>query len=122
MAHLQLALLDGQPWNTEDPRIGINGDSTATHLATEAMRQRDDAQHERGLNHLEEAGHQLLAPINDVLELSTAEAGELRMTQQSVVLASFVDSKLPLSAADALARGIALQCRAVAGGPLGRPL
>ncbi len=113
--HVQLALPDGQPRNTEDRRIGVNGGSTETHLATEAMRQRDGAQHERGLNHLEEAGHQPLAPINDVLDLSTAESGELRMTQQSVVLVSFVDSTLLLSAAAALARGIALQCGPVTG-------
>ena len=78
-------------------------------------RELDRDQRARWLAHIDEAGHHLLALIDDVLDLSTAQAGELRMTQQAVVLAPFVERTLPLLAAEALARQIDLQCGPVSG-------
>ena len=75
----------------------------------------DRGQRARWLAHIDEAGHHLLALIDDVLDLSTAQAGELRMTQQAVVLAPFVERTLPLLAAEALALHIDLQCGPVSG-------
>ena len=75
----------------------------------------DRDQRARWLAHIDEAGHHLLALIDDVLDLSTAQAGELRMTQQAVVLAPFVERTLPLLATEALARHIDLRCGPVSG-------
>ncbi len=75
----------------------------------------DREQRERWLTHIDEAGRHLLALIDDVLDLTTAQAGALRMTQQTVVLAPFFGRTLPLLAAEALARQVDLQCGPVSG-------
>ena len=86
------------------------------------LRQGDVDQHACWLAHIDAAGHHLLALIDDVLDLSTAEAGELRMTQQAVALAPFVEATLPLVAADARAAGIHLHCGPVSGLVLADPV
>ena len=174
-------MYDGEPWHTvfrivrpdgevrwitsqsvplhdeqgvEDRRIGLNWDSTETHVAAEALRQHELAlaesraksqtlsrishelrtplnavlgfaqllrgpldpsdaaleaeKRQRWLAHIDEAGRHLLALIDDVLELSRADAGELRLALQPVALAPFVEATLPLVAGDAQARSIEL--------------
>jgi PAS domain S-box-containing protein len=86
------------------------------------LRQGDVDQHAGWLAHIDAAGRHLLALIDDVLDLSTAEAGELRMTRQAVALAPFVEATLPLVAADARAAGIGLHCGPVSGGVLADPV
>ena len=86
------------------------------------LRQGDVDQHAAWLAHIDAAGRHLLALIDDVLELSTAEAGELRMTRQAVALAPFVEATLPLVAADARAAGIDLHCGPVSGLVLADPV
>ena len=81
----------------------------------------DHDQNARWLAHIDAAGRHLLALIDDVLELSTAESGAARMTQQAVALAPFVEATLPLVAADARAAGIQLRSGPVTGTVLADP-
>lgn len=82
----------------------------------------DRDQRARWLAHIDEAGRHLLALVDDVLDLSTAQAGTLRMTQQAVLLAPFVERTLPLLAAEALGHGVDLQCGPVSGAALADPV
>ncbi len=50
----------------------------------------------RRLEHIRAAGQHLLALINDVLDLSSLESGELRIALQPVALAPLVEQTLPL--------------------------
>ena len=50
----------------------------------------------RRLNHIRSAGQHLLTLINDVLDLSSVEGGELRIALQPVALAPLVQQTLPL--------------------------
>jgi signal transduction histidine kinase/CheY-like chemotaxis protein len=64
-----------------------------------AAEQGDDAaarQRRRHLTHIERAGQHLLALINDVLDLSSLEGGEVRVVAQPVNLAELVSQALPL--------------------------
>jgi signal transduction histidine kinase len=143
-------LLDEQ--GAEERRIGVNWDSTDSHVAAEALRLReralaeshaksaamsrishelrtplnavlgftqllrgpqgaiDDDRRGRWLAHIENAGRHLLAMIDDVLDLSRAEIGELRLTTQALPLAAFVEATLPLLAGEAQAAQVALCC------------
>ncbi len=80
---------------------------------TQLLRQRDaeldPARRERWLGHIELAGRHLLALIDDVLELSRAQGGELPQVRQPVAWAEIVASTLPLMAADAAAQGVELR-------------
>ncbi len=80
---------------------------------TQLLRQRDaeldTARRERWLGHIELAGRHLLALIDDVLELSRAQGGELPQVRQPVAWAEIVASTLPLMAAEAAAQGVELR-------------
>ncbi|MEO8059602.1 MAG: PAS domain-containing protein [Burkholderiales bacterium] len=73
------------------------------------------------LGHIRSAGEHLLALINDVLDLSSLEAGTLRLDLKPVDLASAVAQALPLVAGLAVKHGVTLHTGAVAGRVLADP-
>ena len=147
-----------------DGRIGVNWDSTESHLATEALREREIAVAEnrakskamsrighelrtplnailgftqlmqlelshidpekqaRWLAHVEDAGRHLLSLINDVLELSRVEAGELKLDSKPVAWASVVAATLPLVTNMARERSIDICQLEIAGSVMGDPV
>ncbi|CAD5373441.1 putative Histidine kinase [Rubrivivax sp. A210] len=82
----------------------------------------DRATRAEWLAHVEDAGVHLLALIDDVLELSRAEVGELRMDRQAVACAEIADAALPLVAAAAQERAITLRLGPLAGRVLADPV
>jgi len=74
------------------------------------------------LGHVRAAGEHLLALINDVLDLSSLEAGTLRLDLQPVALAAAVAQALPLVAGLAAQYEITLHCGAVGGTVLADPI
>jgi signal transduction histidine kinase/CheY-like chemotaxis protein len=74
------------------------------------------------LAHIENAGRHLLALIDDVLELSSAEVGELRLASVAVPCAEVLDAALPLVAGLAQQQGIALRRLTVEGVVLADPV
>ncbi len=157
-------LLDAQ--GREERRIGVNWDSTESHMAAQALQERalavaesqaksqamsrishelrtplnavlgftqllrgsnDDSaeareRRQRWLAHIDDAGRHLLGLIDDVLELSRAEAGGLRLAQQVVACADFVPATLPLVAAEAQLRQVQLHSGALPGRVLADPV
>jgi len=67
------------------------------------------------LEHIHSAGQHLLSLINDVLDLSSLESGELRMEPGAVPLAPLVRETLPLVERLAQAQGVSLRCGALDG-------
>jgi hypothetical protein len=61
------------------------------------------------LAQIETAGHHLLALIDDVVDFSRIEAGEMRLELQPVRLAELLDSTLRLVEGEAGARGISIR-------------
>ena len=132
----------------EARRMGLNWDSTDTHQAEQALRERelavaesraksafmsrishelrtplnavlgfaqllrkpgdgiDAAKRACWLTHVDDAGRHLLALIDDVLELSRSEVGEMRVVLQPVHWAGLVEATLPLVAASAQDRQV----------------
>jgi PAS domain S-box-containing protein len=74
------------------------------------------------LGHIRAAGEHLLALINDVLDLSSLEAGTLRLELQPVDLATAVAQALPLVAGLAAQHDIVLHHGAVGGTVLADPI
>lgn len=69
----------------------------------------------RRLEHIRAAGAHLLTLINDVLDLSSLEGGELRIALQPVTLAPLVEQALPLLEGLRASRGIAVHLGALPG-------
>ncbi|MDP2004688.1 MAG: PAS domain-containing protein [Rubrivivax sp.] len=69
----------------------------------------------RQLEHIRSAGEHLLALINDVLDLSSLESGELRIELQPVALAPLVAQTLPMLDALRDRHGVELQPGALPG-------
>ena len=66
----------------------LRADETGSGAAADVRRRR--------LDHIRSAGQHLLTLINDVLDLSSVEGGELRIALQPVALAPLVQQTLPL--------------------------
>ncbi len=69
----------------------------------------------RRLDHIRAAGQHLLSLINDVLDLSSLEGGEVRVQLGPVALAPLVDATLPLVESLARQRKVKLRAGSVAG-------
>jgi len=74
------------------------------------------------LGHIRSAGEHLLALINDVLDLSSLEAGTLRLDLQPVELGAAVAQALPLVAGLAARHEVALHGGALSGTVLADPI
>ena len=83
----------------------------------------DVAKRQRWLGHIQDAGRHLLSLIDDVLDLSRAESGELRLNLQPVDVAELVGSTLPLLEREARQREVTLEAgAALAGHVMADPL
>ena len=71
---------------------------------------------QRWLRHIDDAGRHLLALIDDVLDLSRAETGDLRLSPRAVPLAELVSSTLSLVQREAGERGVTLHVDALPAG------
>ena len=76
----------------------------------------------RRVEHVQASGEHLLALIDDVLELSSLESGELPLSLQPVALAPLVETTLPLVELLAQAHGVTLQLGALDGWALADPV
>ncbi len=70
--------------------------------------ERVSPEHRRNVEHIHGAGEHLLSLINDVLDLSSLQSGELKMALGAVALARTVAETLPLLLAQARARGVSV--------------
>ena len=76
----------------------------------------------RRVEHVQASGEHLLALIDDVLELSSLESGELPRSLQPVALAPLAQATLPLVELLAQAHGVTLQLGALDGWALADPV
>jgi len=89
-------------------RTPLNAVLGFTQLLRHERTQADAEERQRWLGHIHDAGHHLLALIDDVLDLSRAESGDLRLQLQPVSLAELVAATLPLVEREARAREVTL--------------
>ena len=73
------------------------------------------------LGHIRAAGEHLLALINDVLDLSSLESGEMRLQTQPVDLGALVRQSLPLVEPLAAQQGVTLRTGSIDGWALADP-
>jgi CheY-like chemotaxis protein len=73
------------------------------------------------LQHIRSAGQHLLSLINDVLDLSSLDTGEVRMASMPVPLAELVQQTLPLVERMAHEYGVRLRAGSLHGAALGDP-
>ena len=76
----------------------------------------------RRVQHVQASGEHLLALIDDVLELSSLESGELPLSLQPVALASLVETSLPLVELLAAQHAVSLHLGALDGVALADPV
>jgi signal transduction histidine kinase/CheY-like chemotaxis protein len=76
----------------------------------------------RRVEHVQASGEHLLALIDDVLELSSLESGELPLSLQPVALAPLAETTLPLVELLAQEHGVTLQLGALDGWALADPV
>jgi hypothetical protein len=89
-------------------RTPLNAVLGFTQLLRDDRSPADALERQRWLGHIHDAGHHLLALIDDVLDLSRAEAGDLRLQLQPVSLAELVAATLPLVEREARKRQVTL--------------
>jgi PAS domain S-box-containing protein len=94
-------------------RTPLNAVLGFTQLLRDERSSADGEQRQRWLGHIQDAGHHLLALIDDVLDLSRAEAGDLRLQLQPVSLGELVAATLPLVEREARAREVTLEVDAL---------
>ena len=76
----------------------------------------------RRVEHVQASGEHLLALIDDVLELSSLESGELPLSLQPVALAPLAETSLPLVELLAVEHGVSLHLGALDGWALADPV
>jgi hypothetical protein len=103
-------------------RTPLNAVLGFTQLMRRAKNDADGEPQGLWLAHIEDAGRHLLALIDDVLELSRAEVGELKLAAEPVDCAAVVSAALPLVSGSALERGISLRLEALEGTVLADPV
>ena len=82
----------------------------------------DSATWRRRVQHVQASGEHLLALIDDVLELSSLESGELPLSLQPVALAGLVETSLPLVELLAAQHAVSLHLGALDGWALADPV
>lgn len=82
----------------------------------------DPASWRRRVGHVQASGEHLLALIDDVLELSSLESGELPLALQPVALSALVQTSLPLVELLAREHGVTLHLGALDGWVLADPV
>jgi CheY-like chemotaxis protein/nitrogen-specific signal transduction histidine kinase len=90
-------------------RTPLNAVLGFTQLLQIEARQSGQAAQLAKLEHIRDAGDHLLSLINDVLDLSGLEAGEIRLSLQPVDLAELVRQSLPLLHSLAAQHGVVLE-------------
>jgi PAS domain S-box-containing protein len=89
-------------------RTPLNAVLGFTELLRSERAGQDAALRRRWLDHVDVAGHHLLALIDDVLDLSRLDAGQMRISPQAVALEPLVRSTLPLVEQQAAGQGVAV--------------
>jgi PAS domain S-box-containing protein len=89
-------------------RTPLNAVLGFTQLLRNERRSADPIVRQRWLDHVDDAGRHLLALIDDVLDLSRLDGGEMMLKLQAVALRELVASTLPLVEGDAQSRGVSL--------------
>jgi signal transduction histidine kinase/ActR/RegA family two-component response regulator len=90
-------------------RTPLNAVLGFTQLLQIEARRAGQEEHLAKLEHIRGAGDHLLSLINDVLDLSALESGELRLTLRPVDLGQLVHQSLPLLHSLAAEHGVSLQ-------------
>jgi CheY-like chemotaxis protein/two-component sensor histidine kinase len=96
-------------------RTPLNAVLGFTQLLQIEARQAGQEEHLAKLEHIHAAGDHLLSLINDVLDLSALESGELRLTLRPVELGHLVHQSLPLLHSLAAQHGVSLETGRVEG-------
>lgn len=89
-------------------RTPLNAVIGFSHLMLMPTSSMDDTARHR-LQMIQQAGEQLLALVNDVLDINAAEHGRLSLALQPVDLALALSKVMPLHAVDAQAAGVRLE-------------
>ena len=82
----------------------------------------DPATWRRRVEHVQASGEHLLALIDDVLELSSLDSGDLPLSLQPVAIAALVETSLPLVELLAQEQGVTLQVGTLDGWALADPV
>ncbi len=90
-------------------RTPLNAVLGFTQLLREDDGRERSPERRRRLEHIDDAGRHLLALIDDVLDLSRAESGDLHLSPRALPVQELVDSALSLVEREAGKRGIALR-------------
>jgi hypothetical protein len=96
-------------------RTPLNAVLGFTQLLQIEARQSAHAEQIAKLGHIRAAGDHLLSLINDVLDLSGLESGELKLSLQAVDLQALVHQSVPLVESLAAQHGVAIASGALAG-------
>jgi hypothetical protein len=96
-------------------RTPLNAVLGFTQLLQIEARQSAHAEQIAKLGHIRAAGDHLLSLINDVLDLSGLESGELKLSLQAVDLEALVRQSVPLVESLATQHGVAIESGALAG-------
>ncbi len=103
-------------------RTPLNAVLGFTQLLLAEVEKVDPATLRLRLGHIRSAGQHLLSLINDVLELSSLDTGELRMTIGAVPMEDLVAGTLPLVERMAHEYGVRLRCGSLHGEALADPM
>ncbi|MBV9891527.1 MAG: PAS domain-containing protein, partial [Rhizobacter sp.] len=96
-------------------RTPLNAVLGFTQLLQVEARQSGHAEQLAKLEHIRDAGDHLLSLINDVLDLSGLESGEIRLSLQPVDLGELVGQSLPLVHSLAVQHGVEIATGRIAG-------